>query len=76
MPDGYTKLLEALSRIEFTDEHIRQVANNINRNTLNYGAQIEQEFLERANDIQNQDDINERLQQNKNIALDYYNAKQ
>jgi hypothetical protein len=75
LPDGYTDLLEALSRIEFSDQHVIQIANNINRNAIEFNHKIEQELLDRMNELINDEEINQLLQENKNIALDYYNAK-
>ena len=75
LPDGYTDLLEALSRIEFSDQHVKQIANNINKDALAYNNKIEQELLDRINELTNDEEINKLLQENKNIALDYYNAK-
>ena len=75
LPDGYTDLLEALSRIEFSDQHVKQIANNINRSAINYNNKIEQELLDRMNELTDDEEINQLLQENKNIALDYYNAK-
>jgi hypothetical protein len=75
LPDGYTDLLEALSRIEFSDQHVKQIANNINRSAIEYNLRIEQELLDRMNELTDDEEINQLLQENKNIALDYYNAK-
>ena len=75
LPDGYTDLLEALSRIEFSDQHVKQIANNINKDALAYNNKIEQELLDRMNELTDQEEINKLLLENKNIALDYYNAK-
>ena len=75
LPEGYTDLLEALSRIEFSDQHVKHIANNINRSQIQYNQQIEQELLDRINEQTNEKEINQLLQENKNIALDYYNAK-
>lgn len=75
LPDGYTDLLEALSRIEFSDQHVKQIANNINRNAIEFNHKIEQELLDRMNELTDEEEINKLLLENKNIALDYYNAK-
>ena len=75
LPDGYTDLLEALSRIEFSDKHVKQIANNINRSAIEYNLRVEQELLDRMNELTDDEEINQLLQENKNIALDYYNAK-
>jgi len=75
LPDGYTDLLEALSRIEFSDQHVKQIANNINRNAIEFNHKIEQGLLERMNELTDDEEINQLLLENKNIALDYYNAK-
>jgi archaellum component FlaC len=75
LPDGYTDLLEALSRIEFSDQHVKQIANNINRNAIEFNNKIEQELLDRMNELTDQEEINKLLLENKNIAIDYYNAK-
>lgn len=75
LPDGYTDLLEALSRIEFSDQHVKEIANKINKDTIEYNNKIEQELLERMNELTDQEEINKLLLENKNIALDYYNAK-
>ena len=80
LPDGYTDLLEALSRIEFSDKHVKQISNNIKRSTIEYNLRIELELLDRVLMHLNpteEDELNKSLQdqKNKNIALDYYNAK-
>ena len=80
LPDGYTDLLEALSRIEFSDKHVKQISNNIKRSTIEYNLRIELELLDRVLIHLNpteEEELNKSLQdqKNKNIALDYYNAK-
>ena len=66
LPDGYTDLLEALSRIEFSDQHVKQIANNINRSAIEYNLRIEQELLDRMNELTDDEEINQLLQENKN----------
>ena len=80
LPDGYTDLLEALSRIEFSDKHVKQISNNIKRSAIEYNLRIELELLDRVLIHLNpteEEELNKSLQdqKNKNIALDYYNVK-
>ena len=49
--DGYTELLEALSRVEYDDEYIKQIENKIKNNSLEFNMRIEKELLDRKNEI-------------------------
>ena len=69
--DGYTELLEALSRVEYDDEYIKQIENKIKNNSLEFNMRIEKELLDRKNEITDDDEINLLNAEIKNITLVY-----
>ena len=69
--DGYPELLEALSRVEYNDEHIKQIENKIKNNALEFNERIEKELLDRKNEISDDDEINQLNNEIKNITLVY-----
>ena len=75
LPDGYPELLEALSRVEYSDKYIENLTEKIKIAAIEYNNKIESELLGRTNEPTNEQEINMLLQENKNIPLDYYNAK-
>ena len=59
---------------------MKQISNNIKRSAIEYNLRIELELLDRVLMHLNpteEEELNKSLQdqKNKNIALDYYNAK-
>ena len=50
LPDSYYELLEVLSRIEYSDKHIKLISEKIKQVSLDYNQRIENELIERLND--------------------------
>lgn len=44
LPDGYTDLLEAMSRIDYTDEDVNEITEKIKQTSLEFNKQIELEL--------------------------------
>ena len=72
LPDSYYELLEVLSRIEYSDKHIKLISEKIKQVSLDYNQRIENELIERLNELTDETEINKLLQENKNVMLNYY----
>ena len=72
LPDGYTDLLEAMSRSDYTDEDVNEITEKIKQTSLEFNKQIDLEF-ERAKEIETFEKVENLETENKNNLIELHN---